>query len=206
MSKSASGMRRAGLTAAWVSVAAATAAFFLPWAKLDVRGARLTELASSVPGAEGRVSRVTLQIRRGTETVAGSLPSLDALPRQVSGARIPGLARQEGAQVMVALMELLTHTCQHATLKSDTVFLVPGVALLCGLLLTGWSDRPAVAGSVMVLCAAVAVAAGWKLLTLDSSRSVVAVTIGWGLWLSVGAYVGLAAAAALTGMSGRNRT
>ena len=178
-------MRRAALAAAWVSVAAVTAAFFLPWARVDLRGVTAHEEA-------GRVSRVTLQVR--------------GFPRQVSGAHIPGLARQEDAQVMVALLELLTNTRQHATLKSYAVFLVPGVALLCGLLLTGWSDRPAVTRGVAVICAAAAAGGGWKLLALEPGRSAIAVTIGSGLWISVGAYVGLAASAVLAGRSGRERT
>jgi hypothetical protein len=191
-------MQRAAVGLAWVSVAASLAGFVLPWVTVGLRGVATYEDA-------GRLSRMTLQIRRGTETVAGSLLSGELLPRRVSGVQIPGLAQQEDMQVVVALMELLANTPQHAVLKSYAVFLVPGVALLCGLLLMGWSDRPAVAGGVMALCTAVAAVGSWKLLTVDPARSVVAVTIGWGLWLSVGAYVGLAAAA-LMGLVGGEST
>lgn len=152
------------------------------------------------------VGQVTLQLRRNGQALTAMLPSAAEFPRRVRGIQIPWLLRQDEAQVAVALLELLTNTRQHAALKSGAVFLVPGAALLCGVLLTAWGRRPAVAGGVLLVCVAVAAGGAWKLLTLDTSRSLIGVAIGWGLWVSLGAYVGLAASAAWTGMSGRGRT
>ena len=194
---------RAALIVAWLSVAASLAGFLLPWVTLDLRGAELAALAGDAPHAIGRV---TIQLRQGGQTLDAALPSAAEFPRQVRGIQIPWFLRQERTRVAVALLERITNTRQHAALKSCAVFLVPGVALLCGVLLTGWGRRPAVAGGVWLVCVAVAAGGAWKLLTLDTSRSLVGVAIGRGLWVSLGAYVGLAAAAAWTGLGGRGRT
>lgn len=193
---------RAALVVVWASVAACLAGFLLPWVTLDLRGKELAALAG---GRLHDVGRVTIQLRQGGETIAAALPSAAEFPRRVRGIQIPWLLRQDEAQVAVALLERLTNTRQHAALKSGAVFLVPGAALLCGVLLTGWGRRPAVAGGVLLVCVAVAAGGAWKLLTLDTSRSLIGVAIGWGLWVSLGAYVGLAASAAWTGMNGRGR-
>ncbi|OGX29134.1 MAG: hypothetical protein A3B78_02840 [Omnitrophica WOR_2 bacterium RIFCSPHIGHO2_02_FULL_67_20] len=194
---------RAALIVAWLSVAASLAGFLLPWVTLDLRGAKLAALAG---GGPHDIGRVTIQLRQGGETIAAALPEATEFPWQVRGIQIPWLVRQEQTRVAVALLERLTNTRQHAALKSGAVFLVPGAALLCGVLLTGWGRHPAVAGGVLLVCVAVAAGGAWKLLALDTSRSLIGVAIERGLWVSLGAYVGLAASAAWTGMSGRGRT
>ena len=204
---------RAAMVLVWISVAASLAGFLLPWVTLDLRGVKLVALAGAAPaGPNGArkalrdVGRVTIQLRRGGETIAATLPAASEPPLRVSGIEIPWLIRREQAQAAVALLELLTDTHQHAALKSCAVFLVPGAALLCGVLLTGWGHRPAVAAGIALACAVVAAGGAWRLLTLEPSRSPIGVTIEWGVWLSLAAYVGLAASAALRSRGGRKWT
>jgi hypothetical protein len=67
------------------------------------------------------------------------------------------------------------------------------------LLLRG---RPWLLWLVAAMCAAVALLGWWKLTTTNVRNLFIAITIGPGLWLSLGAYAGLAVAAGLTGLAG----
>jgi len=183
----------------WCNVAATVVGFFLPWASMDVHEPKLMKqlrqtgpLHDSVKGLAHHVGRIAVKIRKGTETIAGDLPSLADMPHRVSGVQIPQLANQQNAQVAVAAIELLTNARQHIGPKSYAVYLVPGLALVCGILLTVLGHRTPVDIGAAVLCAIVAGAGFWKLLTTNTQTLFIAVTIGPGLWLSLWAYVGLA--------------
>ena len=190
----------------WASAILAVVAFFLPWAHIDVSEPELVHQVRRTVQEQGlmdtlskKIGRVAVTVRRGAETFTGELPSLSDLPRQVSGIQIPQLANQQHSQVVIALVELFTNTRQHIGLKSYAVYLVPGLALLCGVVFTCWSRRAvAVSGGIALLCAGIAGAGFWKLLTTNTRTLFVAITIGRGLWLSLWAYVGLAAAAGLS--------
>jgi len=196
--------RSAILILVWGSVAAAAAGFFLPWAAVDLRA---PQRAGEVKGSEPvrdvvqrltqKLGRVEVSVRRGTETISGELPSIADLPQQVSGVQIPQLANEQKAQVALALIELLTNTRQRIGLKSYVVYLVPGIALLCGMLLTLLSGRPAAAGAVGLLCAGIAGAGFWKVMTTHTQTIFATITFGCGIWLSLWAYVALAVSAAL---------
>ena len=189
---------RAALVVVWASVAACLAGFLLPWVRLELRGAELAALAKS-----SSMGQVTLQLRRHGQALTAMLPSAAEFPRRVRGIQIPWLLRQDRTQVAVALLELLTGTRRHLAVKGATVFLVPAVALACGLLVTRWSHRPAVAWGVALLCAAVAALGCWKLVTVETAGSFLVITIEGGLWLSVWAYVGLAVSAGWLAMHRR---
>ena len=180
-------MQRYALGLAWLSVGAAVAGFFLPWARLEVREPKLPE----------GLGRVTVSIRQGTKTIATDLRSLTDIPTQVSGAQIPQVANQEQAQVAIAVMELLTRRRQALGAKSYAVYLLPGLALVCGVLLACTSRSRAAAVGIGITCLGVAGLGFWKLLTAETTSPLVAVTFCRGLWLSLWAYVGLAVGAAL---------
>ena len=206
-------MRRLFLLLAWLGAVATLVGFFLPWARIDVHEpSALKHLRAATPldGTVGDLTkdlgRIAVTIRRGTETITGELPSLSNLPKQVSGVQIPQLANQDQAQVAMALVELFTHQRQHVGLKSYLVYVVPGLAFACVLLLTGLSRRPAIAMGVGLVCALVAAIGFWKLLTTNTTTLMVAVTIGQGLWLSLWGYVGLAIAAACLNLQRGPRT
>ena len=189
---------------AWISVSGALVGFFVPWARLDLREPeavrQLREAAQGqglLDGLTKKVGRVAVEIRRGAETVTGELPSLSDIPKEVSGAQIPQLANQSHAKTAVALLELFTNTRQQIGLKSYAVYLIPGVALLCGVGLTCWGRRRRLMIGIGLLCAGIAGAGFWKLLTTDTRALFIAITIGPGLWMSLWAYVGLAVAALL---------
>ena len=194
-------MKRVVLVCAWLSISATVVGFFLPWARIDVRES--ASLRDTVGGLTKGLGRVTVKIRRGTETIAGDLPSLSDIPKQVSGAQIPQMANEERAQVTMALVELFTQTRQHLGAKSYAVYLVPGITVLCGVLLAFLNDQLAVTAGIAGCCAAIAGFGSWKLLTTNTQTLFVAITIGEGLWLSLWGYVGLAIAA--TGLSVRRR-
>ena len=200
-------MRYAGLVLAWLCVAATAVGFVRPWARIDLREPGLVkQVRGAVPasdtlsGLTKDLGKITATIRRGAETVTGELPSLSDIPKEISGIQIPQMVNQKNAQTAIALMELLTNERQQLGLKSYAVYLLPGIALLCGLLLTfvGWPRF--VPWAVAGLCALIAGVGFWKLLTTNLSSLMIAITIGPGLWLSLWAYVGLAAAAVLTGV------
>ncbi len=193
--------QRAALVVAWASVAACLAGFLLPWVRLDLRGTELAALAKS-----SSVGQVTLQLRRHGQVLKATLPSAAEFPRRVRGIQIPRLLRQDETQVAVALLELLTDTRQHLAVNGRAVFLVPAVALACGLLVTRWNHRPAVAWGVALLCAAVAALGFWRLLTVETTGSLMVITVERGLWLSLWAYVGLAVSAGWLAVSRRGRT
>lgn len=189
---------------AWVSVAVVLRAFFLPWAMIDLREPSLVRQVRETVEGQGlldglsqRIGKVTAEIRRGAETVTGELRVSD-IPREVSGVQIPQMANQKNAHVAMALVEMLTQKRQHIGAKSYAVYLVPGLALLCGALLTCLGGAAAVALGVAGLCAAIAGVGFWKLLTTNTSTLFVAITIGPGLWQSLWGYAGLAAAALLS--------
>ncbi|MBI4598435.1 MAG: hypothetical protein HY737_08560 [Candidatus Omnitrophica bacterium] len=205
------------LMAAWVCASLAVIGFFLPWARIDLREPstvkRLREtvplqgtmegLAGAMRGITKDVGRVAVTIRRGAETVTGDItvPSLEDIPRVISGAQIPQMANSQHAQLAVAIMEMLTGKRQQVGLQSAAVYLLPGIAVGCAALLT-WLPRPwwlpyAVSG----LCATLAAAGFWKLSTTNTAGLLIAVTVGPGLWLSLWAYVALAVCAAALGVT-----
>ena len=193
----------------WVSVAVVLRAFFVPWALIDLREpALLRQVRETVEGQgllDGltkRIGKVTAEIRRGAETVTGELRVSD-IPHEVSGVQIPQMANQNNAHVAIALAELLTNERQHLGAKSYAVYFVPGLALLCALLLTFRGGTAAAALGVAGLCAAIAGAGFWKLLTTNTQALFIAITIGPGLWQSLWGYAGLAAAALLSAARGR---
>ena len=143
-------MRRAVLIVAvagvWISVAASVIGFVLPWATLDVKAAHLPgQLTQALPGADlqalagkltSKIGRVTIQFKRGTETIAGELlPDLSTIPTSVSGLEIPQLVNRQDAKVAMAFAEMFTGQ-RDLGAKSYAVYLVPALALVCGALVT----------------------------------------------------------------------
>ncbi len=186
-------MRPAALSLAWISAAVAVAGFYQPWAFFEVREPEMAQpLRSSAP-----FGRLVLKIQRGTETVTSELPALSDLPRQVSGAEIPRMVHEERAQTAMAVLELLTKTRQHLAAKSDLVYAVPGLALACAIILTTVGAPLAVG----VVCAVIAGIGFWKLAIMPKDSSLIAITVGQGLWMSVAAYIGLAVAAAVAAVA-----
>jgi len=190
-----------------MSVGAAVIGFVLPWARIDLREPTLVkQVRGSLPasdtlsGLTKDLGRITATIRRGAQTITGDLPTLTDIPKEVSGIQIPRLANQKNAQTAIALMEVFTGKQEHIGLKSYAVYLLPGIALLCGLLLTFLGRQRLVPWSVAGLCAVIAAAGFWKLLTTNTQALMVAITIGPGLWLSLWAYVGLAVTAGFLGV------
>ena len=213
---------RLGLLAvAWICAGLTVCGLFLPWARIDVQEPaalkRVREtmplqgtvqgLAGMVQGVASDVSRVAVTITQGAKTVTGAidLPSLKDIPREVSGAQIPQLANSEHAQLAVAIMELLTGKRQRVGAQSYAVYALPGIAVLCALILTILQRPSWVPWVVAGVCAVVAAAGFWKLLTTNTATLFLAVVIGPGLWLSLWAYAGLTAAAAAFGVTNVRR-
>ena len=153
------------LGVAWLSVAAALIGFFLPWATLDLTYSTVTDplgqtvSARSLQELAGRltkkVGRVVIHVRRGGETLTGELPDFSKIPTRVSGVEIPTMANRQDVHVLLAFTEILTGYRQLGA-RSLLVYLLPGVALLFGLLLTLARRRRLVCGAIGLLCLAVA--------------------------------------------------
>jgi hypothetical protein len=84
---------------------------------------------------------------------------------------------------------------QRVQAKSLAVYLVPGLALLGAVVLTVVPGR-AVGPAIALIAAGLAAFGAWKLLAAQAQWP--SVKLEPGLWTSVGAYAGLAAAAALS--------
>ena len=193
--------RRLVLVWIWLSVTAILGGFFLPWVVVELREPTLVQQMQRTGSAHelvGRLNdqlgRVVLQVRRGTETITGDLSSLAELPHKISGAQIPQLANDERAKLLMVVAEMVTHRSQDLDRKSYAVYLVPGIALLFGLLLTAWRMAP-VTGGIALASLALAVVGCWKLLTIKSDAIAASIGIGPGLWISLAAYLSLAFAA-----------
>ncbi len=190
-------MRGALLGVVWVGVVMALVGFVSPWASLDLKSpklpAQLQDVADATPlsdvlGTLTRgVGRVVVQVKRGAETVTGELPDLASIPKEVRGVDIPYVANRPDAHVVLALAELLTGERQLGV-KSYAVYLLPGVALACGILLTVAPRLRALALVLGLCCVAVAAGGYWKISTTQLDSLLVAITLGKGLWWSLWGY------------------
>lgn len=175
----------------WSCVAAVLIGFFLPWASAEFREPKLlgkisSGMKRSLNQSAGRQTRKArpLPKNRGTATI----------PTRVSGFQVPILANRQNAQVAMSLIELFTKKQEHLGAKSWAVYAIPGLALLAGWLLTAHGRRRPVMLLVGALCSALAATGFWKVLTVDT-KSMFAIAIGPGIWITLWAYAGLAAVA-----------
>lgn len=188
----------------WLSMAAAAWAFILPWAHLDMKQAGLVKrVRETIPtdtlqGLAGKltnkVSKVVVTVKHGAETVTGELPDLSNLPGHVSGMDIPQVANRKDMMAAMALTELFTGQ-QELGAKAYLVYVVPGLALLCGLITTLNHRMRMLDAMIGLMCVAIGAAGLWTLSTVKTDTLVVAIRIGRGLWLSCWAYVALGASA-----------
>ena len=179
-------------TAVWSCAAATLLGFVLPWAQLDFRTTALEKQIGSK--AKSAIAKSFGKGHRPTRAVK----STPLIPTKVRGYQIPILANRKNVRVANQLMELFTKKHDRAIgVKSYAVYLLPAFALVCGWLLTMGRVPAAGRAALAILCAAVAAAGCWTLLTTDT-RKAYAIVIGPGLWLSLAAYAGLAAAALST--------
>lgn len=202
------GMRRVvvvlGLLGVWMSVAAALVGFVQPWASIDMK---YRDLARDVTGTvdavakeasledvlaslSKRVGRIAVSVKHGAETITGELPDLASIPTTITGADIPRLANRKDAHVVIAFAELWTGQRELGA-KSYAVYVVPGLALLGGVLVTVLRGARWLCVVVGLAALAVAGFAGWKLSTAHPETLLVAITIEQGLRLICWAYVGL---------------
>lgn len=144
----------------WAGVAAALLGFFLPWATLDIKTTQAEkQIASSVRRSLGKTFKSIGRSGSRQSSWIRSKKGTPIIPTRVSGFQLPQLANRQNVKVVTGLVELSTKQRGHLGLNSYAVYLVPGLALLCGWLLTarGGAARPVAAGVAMV-CGAVAVA------------------------------------------------
>ena len=164
----------------WLSVAATIAGFFLPWARLDLVE---TKTEQQIASSFSRAVSKAFGTGKPKRWNSGYKPKRTSMiPTKVSGVQIPALSNREHAKVAMELVELFTKQKQNLGLKSYAVYVLPGLALLCGMFLSVHGKRQMVRVVIAMLCAAVAAAGCWKLLTTDT-RALFAIRTGEGLWL-----------------------
>jgi hypothetical protein len=197
-------MKQMALKLVYVGVLMTLIGFFLPWARIDLKAPGVmdqiskTEAGSKVTAGMGKLlGKVKETVGKVTDQLPGEIP------KQVSGFQVPQLANQENTQVAIAIMELLTGQNQNIGLKSYGVYVLPGLAVLLGLLLTSLGGKPAVVLSSTAVAALVAGGGFFKLLTANTEALFIAVTIGSGLWLSLTGY-GLIAVGGAISFANRN--
>ena len=181
----------------WACVATAVFAFFLPWAQLDFNMGSVekdfTRTAKRALGKSFKMKKAPKRAQKGTPLI----------PTKVRGYQIPIMANRKNAKVAMQLVKMFTKKDDQIGLKSYAVYLLPGLAVLCGCVLSGWRRSRVALGAISVLCAAVVAGGLWVLLTTDT-RKEYAIVVGAGIWLSLAAYAGLAAIAA-RGLAGFRR-
>ncbi len=197
-------MRIGVLGVLWAGVVMALVGFVSPWAGVDLKSPKLPQQLQDVADATplsdvlGKltkgIGRVVVQVKRGAETVTGELPDLSNIPKEVRGVDIPYLANQPNAHVVLALAEMFTGQRELGA-KSYGVYLLPGLALLCGILLTIAPRLRALCLVLGILCLSVAVGGYWKISTTPLDSLLVAITLGKGLWWSLWGYALVGASA-----------
>lgn len=186
-------MRLSLNTLVWLCVAAALIGFVSPWAKLDIRETHL-EQSIVVHARKSLGKTFGAGARTAPKKPAKVLP---VIPTRVTGAQIPELANRKNVRVVSQLVELFTTERQDIGWKSYAVYLVPGIALLCGILLTSQGEKRPVLIGTAALCLGIGGGGVWKLLATHAAAQF-GIRIEWGLWLSLVAYLGLACAAVVS--------
>ena len=190
-------MSSACLVGAWMSVTAVLVGFFLPWVAIDVRelSSRPSEASAQELPVEAvigqltkQVGRVVVTVEHNGRTMRADLSKLADLPRQITGAEIPRVANREDVVLMLTLSELFTNE-GHLAEKSWLVYAVPGMALLCGIVLVLGRRAPNVWVGVGIVALAIGLIGWWKLTTVTMPVMAAAITIGRGLWMSIWGYV-----------------
>jgi hypothetical protein len=173
------------------------AAFFLPWIATPL-ASDFGRPSDSIGQLERKIGRIKVEVRHAGETHTASLASLaDRLPLSLSGFEIPRFANQRDATAPLALAGLLGLAPEALDKRSWLVYAVPmGLAAALGLL-SVCGPRRRIALAVLIGCAFAAGVGCWKLRWMQSDALPGALSVGWGLWLSVGAYVLMAFAALL---------
>jgi hypothetical protein len=209
---------RATLVAAgWVCVATVVAAFFQPWARVRVNPNGLTRLAGDLASTtsfqdlagrlQEKVGRVVVTVQHGSQTASGELSDLSTMPTDVTGQDIPRLAKRDDARLVGAVSSLLVgpQAAPEAwRSRSELVYLVPGIAVAVGLLLTAWHRRRRVL-ALGAACLGIALAGWWQLSSTSVETLLATVSVGPGLWLSCGGYAGLGLVAVGLGTMARHR-
>jgi len=189
---------RVGL--ATVSVAAAFVGFVLPWARLDIgTGALEKQIGARVRAAAGR----TFQARKARAPAParrGAKPAV-YIPSQISGAEIPRYADSDKVKVLLGLAEMVTGRREPIGALSWAVYLLPGLAMLLGLLIGGQAAGGRWVSLLVALACGGAGYAAWTLGHIDT-RKQFAIVIGPGIWTTLAAYAGLGVAGVI-GMTGR---
>ena len=179
-------------TAAWACVAAVLIGFLLPWAAMDIGTSKVGDEVTAGARKSLAKSFGVKQAKEPSWIRKRAKPVL--VPTRVSGLQIPVVANRKGVKVVTQLAKLFTKTDEQLGFKSYAVYLLPGLALICGWLIAAHGSQRPTALAVAALSAFVAGGGFWVLLTSDP-RAEFGIRIGAGLWLSLWGYAGLALAA-----------
>ena len=179
----------------WGGVLAVVVGFYQPWAALDIMRNSKTEKEIASGIRRGLSKSFGIHSAKEPSWIRNQQKSktTPTVPTKITGAMIPTLANQRHVKVLQQLAELLTHQKQEAIgLKSYAVYLIPGLALLCGLLILRMQS-PFVSAGASVVAAAIAGVGFWHICSTDT-RAQYGIVIGPGLWLSLCGYAVIAAA------------
>ena len=173
--------------------------FFLPWIGLE--SGRST--TSHNPGAQSmkrpvshqRAFQVNPELRRifkeADDGFKHAARDLSRFPQTISGIQILRLANARASKSALDLLERVTGTPQQPIgLQSSLVYLVPGLALLIGVLAERYGANRWLLRGLSALCLAVAMVGCWKLIVADAQLPTI--TFAYGLWWSMAAYALLA--------------
>jgi hypothetical protein len=182
--------------AIWACVVAGFIGLFLPWAHLEL--IRETALEKQISASVRKATKGSFNPRKRPASWPGAKPGATKavlLPTRLTGAQIPVYANSRNAKVALALAKRFGHAQGPIGAQSYAVYALPGLIVLCAILLAACERHWAVGAAVAAACLAIAVAGfGW--LALNDTRKLYTVAVGPGIWISLAAYAVLGAAAA----------
>jgi hypothetical protein len=179
-----------------IAAAVIIAAFFMPWAKVDVSVTGVSkELAS---GAEGTVGKLPLgkKVISDIDKVTSAIDDLGGVNIQtkVSGYNIPNLVNNKTSKVALSLAEILFKSVKDLDLKSYLVYLLPLLAIACVLLALLGAKNKAYLIIMVIISGAVSIGGLYNINTMDTGSLAVKISIERGMWYTMYAFLFICAA------------
>ena len=109
----------------------------------------------------------------------------------ISGYDVPVLANGDESRFMISIIKIFKPDIKDADKKSYLIWLVPFFSLLLFWLKQKFPRNKWVGLGVGLIGALIFVVAVWKITTTDLDKLVLKISIGYGLWLILLAYLGI---------------
>ncbi|MCX5665818.1 MAG: hypothetical protein NT036_02050 [Candidatus Omnitrophica bacterium] len=166
--------------------------FFMPWARASASATKVANsLAKSASGGMLENSPFAGNFIRGLDKTTNKISEMGdfRIKIVVSGYDIPTLINKKNSQIAISIASVMFKDAKDLDKKSMLVYLLPLFALLCvGLAIVGLKNKIAVM-VMTVLSGGIAIGGLYNLMTIDLSKLPVQISIEYGLWQTMYAYL-----------------